>query len=210
MKVCSKCKIEKEDYLFRKGKNKDGLYSSCKVCEGLQKKDYYLKNKDKVKETHKIYSNKKESKALRKLRGNLPKNKESRKQYSTSYYLRNADKLKKYASVYKKTENGKLSTINSRKHRNIKNKIIPSTDLKLLLEKQKNTCFYCKNPLSRKHLDHFIPLSKNGEHFILNVVWTCPTCNLKKSSKLITCRKTIVRKHLLHLSIVRRTDRNRH
>ena len=44
MKVCSKCKIEKDESLFSKRKaNSDGLCSSCKECDSL----YYLLNKDR-------------------------------------------------------------------------------------------------------------------------------------------------------------------
>lgn len=52
MKVCSKCKIEKSLELFPKDKSKkDGFFIQCKSCY----KEYYEKNKEKVKESVRKY-----------------------------------------------------------------------------------------------------------------------------------------------------------
>ena len=46
-------------------------------------------------------------------------------------------------------------------------------------------CYYCNCELDeKKHLDHYIPLSKGGTHSIDNVVWSCASCNLKKGAKV--------------------------
>ena len=67
MKICSKCKVSKDDSLFSKDKAKrDGLYPSCKKCNRgyYQKntdkirgdqKEWRIKNTDKMKEYQKIY-----------------------------------------------------------------------------------------------------------------------------------------------------------
>ena len=50
MKICSKCKIEKEFQFFTKSKQrKDGLNIYCKECEKERKKIFRLNNIDKVK-----------------------------------------------------------------------------------------------------------------------------------------------------------------
>lgn len=57
MKICCKCKIEKPLDLFPKDKSKkDGFFIQCKSCQ----KDYYEKNKEKVKNLVRKY--KKENK----------------------------------------------------------------------------------------------------------------------------------------------------
>lgn len=43
-----------------------------------------------------------------------------------------------------------------------------------------NRCAYCLSPVPRAHMDHMIPLSRNGKHALENVVPTCQSCNLKK------------------------------
>ena len=42
MKRCSSCKVEKEDSLF--SKKKDKLHNQCKEC----RREYYLRNRDKI------------------------------------------------------------------------------------------------------------------------------------------------------------------
>lgn len=56
-------------------------------------------------------------------------------------------------------------------------------DVKLILEAQQGLCFYCEVPLSARHEDHFIPLSKGGTNYRWNIVLSCPACNLKKGNK---------------------------
>lgn len=48
MKICNKCKIEKEDSEFNK--KKDKLQSFCKSCNSKNLKEHYNKNKEKYKE----------------------------------------------------------------------------------------------------------------------------------------------------------------
>jgi len=52
MKKCTSCKEFKNESDFsKKSERKDGLQSSCKVCNSVASKQYYSKNKDKHKKT---------------------------------------------------------------------------------------------------------------------------------------------------------------
>lgn len=56
-----------------------------------------------------------------------------------------------------------------------------------LLKKQNYKCAICKTSITlrgNRHLDHIIPLSKDGIHSINNVQWLCVRCNVKKGNKL--------------------------
>lgn len=85
MKVCTKCKIEKDNQEFgKRTKSKDGLASWCKLCSKIQldtwkaanpgkalesQKKFYANNPGKYKEKQKEYVQKnKEAVALRKKR----------------------------------------------------------------------------------------------------------------------------------------------
>jgi 5-methylcytosine-specific restriction endonuclease McrA len=48
-------------------------------------------------------------------------------------------------------------------------------------------CVYCdlEIPASTVHFDHIVPLSRGGAHIITNICVSCPSCNLRKSAKLI-------------------------
>ena len=57
-----------------------------------------------------------------------------------------------------------------------------------LKEQQDYKCFYCDTKLDFSikqsvHLDHVVPLCKDGKHTLSNVVWSCASCNLKKGGK---------------------------
>lgn len=55
----------------------------------------------------------------------------------------------------------------------------------MLLVKQSGRCAYCKTDITKKrHLDHIIPLCRNGRHEDENLQLTCPKCNQQKSSLL--------------------------
>lgn len=56
MKVCSKCKLNKDVSDFYKDKSKkDNLQNICKVCAKDQAKKYYQSNKEKIAKTSKVY-----------------------------------------------------------------------------------------------------------------------------------------------------------
>lgn len=59
---------------------------------------------------------------------------------------------------------------------------IPAIDLLTILREQQGyRCAYCPRRIIRTfHLDHRIPLSRGGHHFLGNIQFTCSYCNLSK------------------------------
>ena len=111
MKLCTKCKIEKDEFEFTKSKlKKDGLNCWCKKCV----KEYKINNKNKISEKSTKYR---------------INNKEKIKKIHKNYYFANKDEIsKKYKKHYinnkdKYSENHKEYYINNKKQ---------------LLEKSKN------------------------------------------------------------------------
>ena len=86
MKKCSKCNIEKEDIYFYKDKNK------CKDCC----KEYYLHNKDKIRDYYKEYNKEYNLKNKDKIKDYYKNNKDKIKIKSKDYYENNKDKKKEY------------------------------------------------------------------------------------------------------------------
>lgn len=207
MKVCNKCEVEKslEDFRLKKVRGTYKPNSVCKACESEQKKEHYLINKSSILNRRKEKRATPEAKEKRV----TPEAKEKRKKYLSKYleenkkeikeklqkyYKENREQLLKKASEYKKTKDGKISSrASSGKRRNASlgnaDGTITKHSLDTLLQIQNNQCFYCKKDLSlladrEVHLDHYIPLSKGGAHSITNVVWSCSSCNLQKSSAI--------------------------
>ena len=198
MKECYKCKVTKPLDMFRLKKSR-GIYKPatvCKECESLQKKEYYLKNKDKILEVNRERYSTPESKEKRKeylIKYSKDKEK-ALKEKMRKYYKENTNILLKKVAEYKKTQNGKISlraSTNKRRSQKLEKDdgTVTKYTLDILLQLQNNKCFYCKKDLDFSigrgvHLDHYIPLSKDGTHSITNVVWSCSTCNLQKGSVL--------------------------
>lgn len=60
-----------------------------------------------------------------------------------------------------------------------------TTNQMLELQNNAKICYWCSIPLKGKnmHIDHYVPLSKGGEHTLSNLVVSCSTCNQKKNAK---------------------------
>lgn len=57
-------------------------------------------------------------------------------------------------------------------------------DVRDLLKTQGRFCRYCQTPLTKFHVDHFIPLARGGSNWPSNLVLSCPPCNFSKADKM--------------------------
>ena len=88
------------------------------------------------------------------------------------YRSKNTDKVREWSATRLQRKTGRL----------------PNGTVKSIGENQKWLCVYCRCNISNKyHVDHIIPLSKEGKHVPENIQLTCPSCNVKKSNKLNYC-----------------------
>lgn len=63
---------------------------------------------------------------------------------------------------------------------------IGKNDILFVLNRDNYSCVYCGKSIKGKswHLDHVVPLSKNGKNEINNLSVSCKTCNLMKNSMI--------------------------
>lgn len=116
-KICIKCFEIKDISNFGKAKvNKDGHRGRCSICIKQYRKEYDLKNKDKIKKRHKKYQGE-YGKQYR------IKHKEQIKEKQKLYRLNNKNKIKEYSKKYE------LNNKNRRREYN-KN-YIPSLNAKI-------------------------------------------------------------------------------
>lgn len=72
---------------------------------------------------------------------------------------------------------------NSRRRSRLQNSFVEDIDVQELIRKQQGRCGICNRPLAKGkkfHIDHIVPLSKGGEHSMVNTQITHPICNLQK------------------------------
>lgn len=99
MKVCKKCDLEKEETLFNKGRGE------CKECMSKYKKEYAIKNAEKISEYQSKFRNE-NSEYLKEYQKNYRENKkEDIKIYKKEYAINNSEKINSYLRErYKKQE----------------------------------------------------------------------------------------------------------
>jgi len=101
MKVCSKCKVEKDESEFYRNKyNKDGLHSLCKECKNICNARYISENPEKVKSSHIKWRSKNPEKVKSFYAKYYAKHAEKRKEYSLKWYFENNEKAKASRSRY--------------------------------------------------------------------------------------------------------------
>ena len=188
MKICLKCKIEKDLSFFHKNKRaKDGFNLYCKSCRtqhskvfcsknknslSLKFKKYYFDNKNKISKQKKEYYKKNRDLILSKVKTNYLKNKEQIQKYKKN----NKEKINKTSQKYtnnrlKKDPQFKLlknlrSRVGSFFKKNQKNgsavKDLGCTvqELKIYLESKFQEGMTWENHgIYGWHIDHIMPLS---------------------------------------------------
>ena len=110
MKVCSKCKIEKELVEFDKRKDsKDGLRGRCKSCRRKYVKAYRGTNKEilreKKKDYDKAYNETNKEKLIKRGKAYRDANKEKLKTYHKAYNEANKERKKAYRDANKERIN---------------------------------------------------------------------------------------------------------
>lgn len=198
MKLCNKCKIEKDKSEFSKDRTKkDGLHTLCKLCKSQATKNWTDNNSEYVKKMHKDY-----------YLNNRDIIRKRVKDYSKRWYLKNRDKVllqtKEYLANKKMNDINFKLAVNMRIRLNcaIKNNqktgsavkdlgcTIP--ELKVWLEQQFQPGMMWEN-YGEWHIDHIVPLSKFDltdrkqlikacHWFNLQPLWA--EDNLQKSNKL--------------------------
>jgi len=150
MKICSKCKIEKEETCFSKQKDKkDGLRVNCKSCissqyfnniheEKAKRKRYRTENKHKIKEYRE-------------------KHKEEAKKQLKIYREKNKERLKKQRKEYLQTERGRDLVRASYKRQNQKRRSSIRGNLMIKLRRSVRRCvvdYYNGIPKRLKTLEY--------------------------------------------------------
>jgi 5-methylcytosine-specific restriction endonuclease McrA len=157
-KQCVKCHNEypaTPEFFYRTRSFIDGLESTCKVCQNAH---LTLKRRPRQPEIN------------RKQRERCAANREeTNAEAKVRYHKRRA--LKK--------GNGGTYT---------------AQDIQDQLKRQRHKCYYCQLKFEKTqknegikyiyHIEHVVPLTRNGSNDMSNIVLACPTCNLRKHNRL--------------------------
>lgn len=150
------------------------------------RKEYYLKNKDKINAKRRKNYNLNSLKYKEQSKKSHALNREKRIKKQKEYYINNLEYFKDKNKKYRNSNKDYILLKNQKRKNLLKSKNIPQFEIENLLKINDYKCFYCKIIVKRGinlHLDHKIPLSRGGSHSIDNLVPSCKTCNLQKGTK---------------------------
>lgn len=95
MKICTKCKIEKDYTEFHKHKSRyDGFNNVCKKCRTNSGVLYYQENKKKIKAYRKVYTKNNKKLVAKQVAKYYQEHKEERKVYQTVWLEKNRKKVR--------------------------------------------------------------------------------------------------------------------
>lgn len=137
------------------------------------RKEGRRRNASRIKQQEKRYREKNPEKKQAAMRAWKRKNSDRVAAYGKEYRARNREKLSGYNSVQKA------------KRRASEDVGVPLGTFLGWRHAQPKVCFYCGAECATNfHVDHFMPLSKGGQHVLTNLRIACPGCNLRKNAKL--------------------------
>jgi hypothetical protein len=175
--------INRESYR----RNKDKEYNKKRVKE--YGKNYYLINKDKIKDRVKVWvENNKESvrQRLKIYRIEYDKNNADRiSQRKKRYRENNREIINKRRRDWHYKNPGKVRVIKQRRRNRVK-QVYCNYNVTLweaCVKYFSGCCAYCGKQTLQLTQDHFVPLSKGGEYTRNNIIPACKSCNGSKSDR---------------------------
>lgn len=192
LKECRHCHVVKTlDNFGKKKKNPGGLDHWCRDCNQVMHSNYRSNPSNRAKElaVHLEWKAKNQDKLLAESRDWAAKNPERKKSLK-----------KKWHEAHKESENAKARirarawAAENKDHHNKLNQDRRSREAGAegshdfeqwmkIVELTGDICPACGNPMKRPTLDHIIPLSWGGTHYLTNVQVLCKKCNSEKGDR---------------------------
>jgi len=204
--MCKKSLRASPEFFHRDRTKKSGFSSYCKICQKANKREWYVANAEHARQysSQWVRDNYERAKATRKEwvknnpekvkayhRKSYQKHKAKKMEYKRLYKKRKGDSYRKQARDYTKrwrAENKEKVRIQWKVRQARKRAASgahTTKDIRELYELQHRRCGYCGISLFNEyHVDHIMPLSKNGSNDPENLMIACRDCNLSKRDRL--------------------------
>lgn len=191
VKQCTRCKNYLPRSSFHKDRQKkDGVRSDCIACCRKARDEFIEKNPGHIEAIRKQYIKRwnKENKQrlIEYSRKWAEANKDKVKASRDAYIKRSPDKLKASRAAYKKRNPEKTAVDRSARRARLRNASgsISVKEIRAIAKLQKNRCAACNDKIDKaRHVDHIVPLAKNGSNDKTNIQLLCPRCNMQKGAK---------------------------
>jgi len=198
MKICCKCKLEKNEDAFSKTKaRKDGLQTQCKLCEKVYREEhkeriasYFQNNKKEIAEKKKVYYEATKLGTTEHRREYGANYLKEHPEYNKKYYENNKDKIKKTVAKYQIENKEKItkkqieySVKNPEKFKHLGKRWFCARVIKSIILDRDNYCCQLCNTTKLLQLHHILPVKSNYDEVLnpLNMIILCKNCHLVKA-----------------------------
>lgn len=205
---CGKTYPATTEYFHRLKSGKYGLHAQCKPCMCERRRLWRVKNAEYNREYQKRYREEHYDDVREYHKRRYKENLEHFQEYHKQYYIENADSIREGRRQYyaentervlesqkkwRKKNPDKRRASHRRRRARKYNAGGTHTAADIEAQKRGQTdkrgrlhCWWCGTIIkdNNYHVDHVIPLVKDGRNDIGNLVISCPDCNMKKHDKL--------------------------
>lgn len=177
-KACTKCGEVKPLTEYGPDKRRlDGRKSHCRDCCRRAQNAYRADNTEHVKAI--------EQRAMTRFAQRRP---ERLRAIKLRHYRANQERYSEASRQYRRLHPDKkrAETQRYRARKASADGSHTAADIKAQLAAQGNRCWWCSERISGNgyHVDHRIPLYRDGSNGPENIVIACPTCNLSKNARM--------------------------
>ena len=172
-KVCTVCKVEKPVTDFYKRGN-GGFFNYCKDCANSSARRYYLSNWRAIHDKKIEYDKAHRSEISA---------------YNKQYYMNHFEEVKQRTKDWvnnnpeKSRESGVFYAQRARSRKRGTKASFTRIDWKCCKVYFGHRCAYCGKEIKKATQDHVIPVEKDGDYTVTNVVPACMSCNSSKGNK---------------------------
>lgn len=203
-KRCCTCKKHfpaTNEYWHKNKREPDGLAIRCKSCKKIMARATYERHREKILKQTAEYN-----RAHPELRHEIQaryyqRHIDTERERHRNYYAQNKEHVRGTKRKWRETHRLQHRACqhawrvkNRRRVLEIKRlrrerlaeslENFTEADALLQLKTQGGKCWWCGKELQDYHIDHIIPVSRDGTNAANNIVIACPPCNLEKGSKL--------------------------
>ena len=175
-KRCKDCERSRLVKFFSKHpRTRDRLQPRCKDCQRAMSKKHYEDNKQEYVDRAAAWAKANPEKA----KAQSKKQQQKFRRKNRAYYLkRHAD--------YKKVNRGQFTEYENRRRARKRGTEVEPIDRRAVYDRDEGLCHLCGDHVNYEdmHMDHVIPLSREGTHTYDNVAVACEPCNRKKWAKV--------------------------
>lgn len=165
---------------------RSGWSSYCRACANAKSLEWKRNNQERQLATTKAWREANPEK-VKQYRAK-PEVREQERAAALKWRHENQERAKANDAAWR-VNNPEKARLKDQKRRAMKlgasdGSTISACDIEAMLADQHGMCAYCKCKLNGKyHIDHFVPLARDGLHSRDNLILSCPSCNLQKGAK---------------------------